>query len=59
MEAVGWAVSQCLFIVPLTVARASKKVVQTDPSCRALGSGSDPQTGVGITWSVWQWQWQW
>ena len=35
----------------LTVARICRKVAQGTPSCRALGSGSDPYTGVGGTQS--------
>ena len=58
MEAMGRASSQCLVAGPLTVARTHRKVVQATPSCRALGSGSDLQAGVGGTWSFWQWHWQ-
>ena len=52
------ASSQCLVTGPLTVARTHRKVVQAAPSCRALGSGSDPQAGVGSAQSIWQWQQQ-
>ena len=49
---------QFLVAGPLTVARRCGKVAQAAHSCMALGSGSDPQTGVGNAQSVWQWQWQ-
>ena len=52
MEAMGRASSQCLVAAPLTVARTQGKVVLAAPSCRALGSGSDLQSGVGCTWSI-------
>ena len=53
----GRASSQFLVAGLLTVARTHGKVAQADPSCRALGSGSDPQAGVGSAQSIWQWQW--
>ena len=54
----GRGSSQCLAGRLLTVARTCKKVVQATPSCRALGSGNEPQAGLGGAWSIWQWQWQ-
>ena len=58
VEVMGRASSQCLVGGPLTVARTHRKMVQVAPSCRTLGSGSDPQGSVGGTWSIWQWQQQ-
>ena len=52
MEAVDRASSRCLIAGPLTVARTHGKVVQVVPHCRALGSSSDPQAGVGGAQSV-------
>ena len=56
MEAGDRASSQCLVAGPLTVQRTHREVAQAAPSCRAWGSGSDPQGGVGGTQGVWQWQ---
>ena len=56
MEAIGR--NSSVVAGPFTVSRTHGKVVQAAPSCRALGSGSDPQAGVDDTWSVWQWQQQ-
>ena len=50
--------SQCLVAVSLTVARTHRQVAQASASCRALGSDSYLQAGVGGTQSVWQWQQQ-
>ena len=47
VEAMGRASSQCLVAGPLTVARTCVKVAQAAPSCRAPGSDTDPQTGIG------------
>ena len=58
VQAVGMASSQCLVAGPLRVARTCRKVVQAAPSCRALGSSSGPQAGVGSTQSISQWQQQ-
>ena len=58
MEAVGRASSQCLVAGPLTVVRTYGKVAQAAPSFRVMGSGSDPQAGVGSAQSLWQWQQQ-
>ena len=41
--------SQCFVAGTLTVARSYMEVVQADPSCSILGSGSDPQASVGGT----------
>ena len=51
----GRASEQCLVAGTLTVARTCGKLAQAAPSCKALGSGSDPQAGVSGTWSIWQW----
>ena len=40
-EAVGRASSQCLIVGLSIAARTCRKVVQTTPSCRALGSGDE------------------
>ena len=50
----GRVSSQCLLAGPFSVARTCRKVVQAAPSCRALGSDSDAQAGVGSTWRIWQ-----
>ena len=47
MEAMGRTSSQCLVTGPLTVVRTLDEVVQVAPGFKALGSGSDPQAGVG------------
>ena len=39
----GRASSQCLDAGLLTVARTCRMVAQATPSCRALGSGNEPQ----------------
>ena len=52
------ASNQCLVAGPLTVTRVCKKIAQDAPSCRALGSSSDPQAGVEVAWRIWQLQWQ-
>ena len=52
MEGVGRASTQCLVAGSLTVTRTHGKVAQAAPSCRALGSGSDPQVGVGSARSI-------
>ena len=57
-EAVGRACSHCLVAGPLTVVRTCGEMAQAAPGCRALGSGSDPQAGVGSAQSLWQWQQQ-
>ena len=57
MGAFGRACSQCLVARPLKVVKAGVEVAQATPSCRALGSGSDPQAGVGDTQSL-HWQQQ-
>ena len=54
MEAMGRASSWCLVAGPLTVARTHGNVAQYAPSCRALGSGSDPQAAVDSAQSIWQ-----
>ena len=53
----GKASSQCPVAGPLRVATHGK-LAQATPSCRPLVSGSDPQTGIGGTQSIWQWQQQ-
>ena len=58
MEAMDKASSQCLVAGPLTVARTGREVAQAAPVCRPLGSGNDPQAGVGGSWIIWQWQQQ-
>ena len=50
------ASSQCLVAGPLTVGRTPRKVAHAAPSCRALGSGSEPQALLGRAWIMWQWQ---
>ena len=57
MEAVGKGSSQCLVAGPLAAARTHRKVEQSTPSCRALGSNSG-QAGVSGARHVWQWQQQ-
>ena len=57
-EAMGRASSQCLVAELLTVARNCRKVVQPIPSCRALGSGNEPQADLDSAQSIWQLQWQ-
>ena len=52
----GRTSSQCLVAGLLTVARTHRAVVQAALSFRVLESGSDPQTHVGSTQSIWQWQ---
>ena len=55
MEAMGRANSQCLVSGPLlSVVRIPGEVTHTVPGCRAMGSGSDPQAGIGGTQSIWQ-----
>ena len=56
MEGMGRASSQGLVAGPLTVARTHGNKAQVLPHCRALGSNSDPQAGVGGAWSLRQWQ---
>ena len=58
MEAIVRACNQCQVTGPLTLVRTSVKVVQAASSCGALGSGSDPQAGIGGTQSLWLWQQQ-
>ena len=48
------ASSQCLVAGPLTVVRTYGKVAQAAPSFRVMGSGSDPQAGVGSTQSIYR-----
>ena len=36
--------------------RTHGEVIQAAPVCRALGSDSDPETGVGGTQGIWYWQ---
>ena len=50
----GRATSQCLVVGLLIVARTCRKMVQATPSCRALGSGDEPQADLGSAWSIWQ-----
>ena len=52
----GRARSQCLVSGLLTVAMTCRKVVQVTSSCRALGSGNEPQADLGSAQSIWQWQ---
>ena len=47
MKAMGRACSQCLIAGPLTVVKTCGELTQAAPGCRALGSSSDPQAGVG------------
>ena len=58
MEAMSRASSKCLVAGPLRVVKTHGEVVQAASGCRALGSDSDPQAGVGHTQSIWQWQQQ-
>ena len=58
MKAMVRICSQCLVDGPLTVARKHGEVVQAAPGYRALGSGSDPQAGVGSAQGVGQTQQQ-
>ena len=58
MDAIDRASSQCLVMGLLTVVRTSGEVALAAPCCRALGSSSDPQAGVGRAQSIWQWQQQ-
>ena len=46
MEAMGRTSSQCLVAGSLTVARTHGGVTQPSSGYRALGSGSEPQSGV-------------
>ena len=41
-EAVGRASIQCLVAGLLTASRTCRKMLQTTPSCRDLGSGNEP-----------------
>ena len=52
----GRASSQCLVTGLLIVASTCRNEEQATPSCRALGSGNEPQADLGIAWSIWQWQ---
>ena len=54
MEAMGSANSQHLFAGPLTEAGTQRKLAQAAPSCRDLGSGIEPQAGLGNARSIWQ-----
>ena len=56
MQSTCRAISQCLVAGSFIVVRTHRKVAQAAPGCRALGSGSDHQAGVGSTQSIWQWQ---
>ena len=58
MQTMDRAGRQCLVTGPLTVLRTHGEVVEAAPGCRALGSGSDPQAGVGDIQLIWQWQQQ-
>ena len=42
----GGASSQCLVAGLLIAARTCRKVAQTPPSCRTLGSGKEPQADL-------------
>lgn len=52
----GRACSQCLIAGPLTVVKTCGELKQAAPGCRALGSSSDPQAGVGCAQSLLKWQ---
>ena len=53
----GRASSHCLVAGLLIVARKCRKVMQATPSCRAVGSGNEPQADFDGAWCIWQWQW--
>jgi len=54
----GRASSQCLAAWLLVASRTCRKAAQATPTCRALGSGYEPQADLGSAWGIWQWQQQ-
>ena len=58
MLAMGSGSSQSLVSGPLILVKICQKSAQDAPSFRALGSGNEPQAGLGGNQSIWQWQQQ-
>ena len=54
----GSTCRQYLVARPLSVVRTKGEVAWASPDCRALGSGNNPQVGVGSAQCPWQQQWE-